>query len=126
MNQGLDLNEEILEVKKEMGKIAEISSQGVIIRSKEREIEVGEKCTWYFFKKIISKGAVLILLKKEDGVLTANTEELKETVECFYNNLYKENQVENYITEQVLGYIDKTVEEKQGDSRPYVSHAWMR
>ncbi len=118
------MNEKILEVKKEMGKIAEISSQGVIIRSKERETEVGEKCTWYFFRKIISKGAVLILLKKEDGVLTANTEELKETVECFYNNLYKENQVENYITEQVLGYIDKTVEEKQGDS--YVSHAWMR
>jgi hypothetical protein len=43
-------------LKKEMALLAEQKSKGVILRSKERELEEGEKCTKYFFKKIVSKG----------------------------------------------------------------------
>lgn len=111
VSQGFNFNEEILEVKKEMSELAEIRSKGVILRSKERKIEEGEKCTRYFFKKIVSKGGVLTQLVKENGVLTTNTEELKETVEHFYEHLYDEKQIEDDIMRQVLEYIDKTVED---------------
>ena len=66
-------NEDIVKVKKEMSQIQDIKSLSILLRSKEREIEEGEKCTCYFFKKITSKGRVLTKLKKEDGDLTANT-----------------------------------------------------
>ena len=45
LNQGLDFNEEIKQVKKEMSVLSEIISKGIILRSKEQEIEEGEKCT---------------------------------------------------------------------------------
>lgn len=57
LNQiGMDFNEEIKQVKKEMSVLSEIKSKGVILRSREREIEEGEKCTRYFFRKIMNKG----------------------------------------------------------------------
>ena len=51
--QGMDFNEEIKQIKTEMSVLAEIKSKGVILRSKEKEIEEGEKCTRYFLKKIV-------------------------------------------------------------------------
>ena len=47
--QGFDFNDLIKEVKQEMATIAETKSKGIILRSREREIEEGEKCTRYFF-----------------------------------------------------------------------------
>lgn len=49
LNQkGMDFNEEIKQIKTEMSVLAETKSKGVILRSKEKEIEEGEKCTRYF------------------------------------------------------------------------------
>ena len=56
LTQGFDFNQEIKEVKKQMSALAEIKSKGILIRSKERDIEEGEKCTRYFLKKIINSG----------------------------------------------------------------------
>jgi len=48
-NNGFDFNDEMKEVKKEMSVLSSYQSKGFILRSKEREIEEGEKCTRYFF-----------------------------------------------------------------------------
>ncbi len=51
LNKGLDFSKEITEVKKEMSVLSSIQGKGVILRSKEREIEQGEKCSRYKKKR---------------------------------------------------------------------------
>uniref|UniRef100_A0A8C7IU91 Reverse transcriptase domain-containing protein n=1 Tax=Oncorhynchus kisutch TaxID=8019 RepID=A0A8C7IU91_ONCKI len=107
--QGLDFNQEIKEVKKEMAFLAEQRSKGVILRSKERELEEGEKCTRYFLKKIVSKGRLMTRLKNKDGVLKTDTEGIKEVVEDFYGELFGVKDVCEETMGDLLTYIDKTL-----------------
>lgn len=99
---GLDFNEEIQEVKKEMSVLAEIKSKGFILRSKEKEIEEGEKCTRYFFKKILTKSKTFLKVKKEDGKMAETTEEIKQIVETFYQNLYSEKEIHRDTLDEIL------------------------
>lgn len=109
---GLDFNDEIREVKKEMSILAEEKSKGVILRSRERELEEGEKCTRYFFKKIVSKGGILTSLKKEDGELATSTEEILNVVEGFYGELFSEKSTDRERRKEVLSFLDKTIQDK--------------
>ena len=111
IRQGIDFNEEIKEIKEEMSILAEQHSRGVILRSRERDLEEGEKCTSYFFKKIISKGGIISGLKREDGVLVQTTEEILEVVEGFYGGLFKEKVTSEDRRKEVLSFLDKTVGE---------------
>ena len=102
-------NELINEVKDEMSILAEIKSKGVILRSREREIEEGEKCTRYFFRKIVNRGEGMTKLKGQDGVVVEGIDGLKEVVECFYEDLYAEKDIDFNSMTEVLGFLDKTV-----------------
>lgn len=62
-----------------------IKTKGVILRSKEKDLEEGETCTLYF-KKIITKGRAITKLKqvrKEEEM----TEGILGVVEDFYKDL---------------------------------------
>ena len=109
IQQGHDFSEEIKMVKNEMLVLSEIKSKGVIIRSKERDIEEGEKCTNYFFKKIVSKGGVIPSLKDQSGNMTNNTEGIIKVVESFYEDLYGTKCICTDTLKDVLKYMDKTV-----------------
>ena len=111
--QGFDFNEMIKEVKREMSILAETKSRGVILRSREKEIEEGEKCTRYFFSKIVHRGEGMRKLKREDGVVVEEGEELKEVVEGFYNNLYSRKDVDFTTMTEVLGLLNKTVSDHE-------------
>lgn len=63
----MDFNEEMKQIKTEMSVLADIKSKGVILRSREQEIEEGEKCTRYFFNKTVNKGGSILKLNKENG-----------------------------------------------------------
>lgn len=106
---GLNFNDEIKQVKTEMSNLAEIQSKGIILRSKEQEIEEGEKCTRYFFKKIMNKGGNVLKLRGADGSLASTSDGAQQVVINFYENLYKEKAVENDIMTEVLDFIDRTV-----------------
>ncbi|XP_047659653.1 uncharacterized protein LOC125139491 [Tachysurus fulvidraco] len=85
LNDGMDFSEEIKEVKKEMSVLSEVKAKGVMLRSKEKDIKEGEKCTRYFFKKIISGKAITKL--KEQGKQEDTTTGILRVVEDFYRNL---------------------------------------
>lgn len=108
---GMDFNEEIKQIKKEMSVLAETKSKGVILRSKEKEIEEGEKCTRYFFKKIVNKGGGIFRLNKENGCTADTTEEIKETIENYYDKLYTKKNIQIDTMNNVLNCIQKTVED---------------
>lgn len=69
-----------------MSVLTHIQSKGVILRSREPEIEEGEKCR-YLFKKIITWGGALTTLKS-DGRVVNETEEILRGVGNFYSDLY--------------------------------------
>ena len=107
--QGFDFNDLIKEVKQEMATIAETKSKGIILRSREREIEEGEKCTRYFFRKIVNRGEAMVKLKREDGGLVEDVDGMKGVVEGFYGNLFSEKETDFITMSEVLGRLDKTV-----------------
>jgi len=107
-NQGFDFKVEIEEVKKEMQKICEVESKGIILRSRERDLEEGEKCSRYFFKKIVSRGNAITKLKTKEGETKANTNDIQKIVEEFYTELYAEKEIEDSILEEVLDFIKET------------------
>ncbi len=107
LNNGFDFNNEIQEVKKEMSVLANIESKGVILRSKEREIE-GEKCTRYFFNMIITKRGGLTSVKT-GGREVNTTKEILEGVEIFYEGLYSFKDVHIDTLKEVLNFIEKRV-----------------
>ncbi len=108
LKNGFDFNNEIQEVKKEMSVLANIQSKGVILRSKEREIEEGEKCTRYFFKKIITRGGGLTSVKT-GGREVNTTKDILEGVEHFYEGLYIFKDVHTDTLKEVLRFIEQRV-----------------
>uniref|UniRef100_A0A9J8CAK8 Reverse transcriptase domain-containing protein n=1 Tax=Cyprinus carpio carpio TaxID=630221 RepID=A0A9J8CAK8_CYPCA len=108
LNNGFDFSKEITEVKKEMSVLSSIQSKGVILRSKEREIEEGEKCTRYFFKKIITRGGAITRVKV-GGRDVSTTEEILKNVEGFYDDLYSKKDVHEDTAREVLNFLVKKV-----------------
>lgn len=94
-----------------MSVLTEMKSKGVILRSKEKEIEEGEKCTRYFFKKIINKGGAILKLKTESGRTAETTEEIKEIIESFYKELYREKVVKQDTITETLKYIEQVIDD---------------
>jgi exonuclease III len=109
LNDGFDFSEEIKEIKQEMSVLSESQSKGVILRSRERDIEEGERCTRYFFKKIISRGGSITVLKSGGREVYTTKEILKET-EIFYENLYNTKEVQNDTLREVLEFLEKKVD----------------
>ena len=73
-----------------MSALAENRSKGVILRTKEKEIEKGERCTRHFFRKIVNRRDIILKLQKENGDTAETTRTHKERVESFYKEPYKE------------------------------------
>ena len=92
-NQGIDFNYEIKEVKQEMTILSLEKSKGVILRSKERDLEEGEKCTRYFFKKILGRSGTMSKLKNKEGNMMEETEDILKVVETFYGELFGEKDI---------------------------------
>nr|BAC82621.1 pol-like protein [Danio rerio] len=113
LNMGFDFNNEIKEVKKEMLVLAEENSRGVILRAKEKKIEENEKCTRYFFKKIITKGGGISKIKNDEGTILNTTEGGLKEVEKFYQNLYGEKIVHEDALNEVLNFLDKKVQKEK-------------
>ncbi|XP_073780380.1 transposon TX1 uncharacterized 149 kDa protein [Danio rerio] len=109
LNEGFDFNEEIKAVKKEMLILTTNQAKGAILRSREKEIEEGEKCTCYFFKKIISKGGAITVLKNQ-GEEIKTTEGILKEVESFYSKLYDEKTIDNDILMEVLEFLEEKVD----------------
>ena len=117
LTQGFDFNQEIKEVKKQMSALAEIKSKGILIRSKERDIEEGEKCTRYFFKRIINSGEGVFKLKKRNGEYTKTQEETSKEIEEFYGELYSKKEIDEKTKDNILNALEETITES-----PFLTH----
>ena len=78
------------EKKRELFAIRQIKVDGMIIRSKAKWINDGEKCSKYFcnLEKRHYTDKSMPFLEKEDGNVTFNVEDITNEVKLFYEQLY--------------------------------------
>ena len=82
--------EEYDNLKIELQRIYEAKGKGAIFRSKVRWVEQGEKPTKYFFnlEKRNFNRKVITEIKREDGKILVEEDEIMKEIESFYENLY--------------------------------------
>ncbi len=90
--------------------MSEVKSRGAVLRSKEKEIEDGEKCTRYIFKKNMNRGGAMVNLK-DRGDINTDTKGILTVVEGFYEELYKEQNSDQSILNEILSFVVKTVKD---------------
>ena len=108
LKNGFDFSNEIKDVKKEIAIFKEKQSKAFLKQSREKEIEEGEKCTRYFFKKILARGGGLEKLEENGRVETKN-EGILKIVEGFYHKLFEEKEVHFKDMEEVLSFLEKKI-----------------
>jgi exonuclease III len=103
------INVEKLDIlNKDLEKLRKLKIDGMIIRSRVKWTELGEKSTNYFCnlenKNYINKN--MQELKKENGNIIVEQKELLKEQRTFYKNLYSENKKINCNDENILKYVD--------------------
>ncbi|KAJ1199924.1 hypothetical protein NDU88_003756 [Pleurodeles waltl] len=99
-------------VKKELSEHFHDESRRFIFRSKVENLEKGEKCKSFFFKKIHSAHTPLVQLRNREGILCDTKEDIRKAVTDFYADLYSEkrsdgDQAEKFLSELLAEYIRK-------------------
>ena len=88
-------------LKLELQTLREKKLQGVTIRSKVKWIAEGEKVNKYFCnmenRKYVDKS--LPIIEREDGTLLTTQSDIKQEIQEFYENLYKEKNTEHIMIE---------------------------
>ena len=86
-----DLVDEMERVKMEMDLVHMVESKGAQVRAKAQWIEKGEKSTKYFLglEKSRANYKVIVKLRKQDGDITEDQNEILDEQYKFYKELYK-------------------------------------
>lgn len=108
LNNGLDFSQEINEIKREMSAQEQEINKGVKLRSREQELEEGEKCTQCFFKKILAKGGGITKLKT-GGEEVKDTDGILNEVELFFSELYDEKVVHDDAIRKMLSLLETKI-----------------
>ena len=112
---GFGFQEELEEVSREMAARSEEGSRSVMFRCKEREIDEGETCSRYFFKKVMDRGSGMRGLKDEEGEVVRDIQGmLLGVVERFYSDLFGEKEVSEDRIEEVLQRVEGVVQDGTG------------
>lgn len=114
-HSGFDVVDDIAKLKREMAKIMAYKNKSYIISSRVQHFESDEKCTRYFFRKIISFQSLDSLKVQEDQVLTG-THNIVSHVYSFYKNLYRSKNIENNNIVDFLSETDNTEEDLRIDN----------
>ncbi|KAJ1169370.1 hypothetical protein NDU88_001263 [Pleurodeles waltl] len=96
-------------VKKELSEHFHEESRRIIFRSKVENLEKGEKCNSFFFKKIHSAHTPLVQLRNREGILCDTKEDIRKAVTDFYGDLYSEKRSDGDQAERFLAGIPRKV-----------------
>ncbi|KAJ1126756.1 hypothetical protein NDU88_005162 [Pleurodeles waltl] len=107
--RGWDVMNPLEVVKKELSEHFHDESRRIIFRSKVENLEKGEKCNSFFFKKIHSAHTPLVQLRNREGTLCDTKEDIKKAVTDFYGDLYSEKRSDGDQTERFLSNIPRKV-----------------
>lgn len=100
-----------LKIHAELGFYEKKKCLGAIVRSKAQYALEGEKCTSFFLglEKRKQFKSYIVELENEKGVKVNDFVDIVDSVESFYRNLYKKNDVDKVCVEKVLEKISAKV-----------------
>ncbi len=110
---GFEVAEDIAKLKKEMTKIMTHKSKSYIIRSRVQHMESNEKCTRYFFRKLMGSSSLDSLKTQDDQIITG-THNIVSHVHYFYENLYSPKNIEE---EDMMFFLSEVGNNIRGDFR---------
>ena len=116
-NKDLNNIKNLEEKKHQLKSIREKRMEGVLLRSKARWVADGEKITRYFcgLEKRNFVNKQIIKLVTNDGISLYKTEDIREEVKDFYENLYKAKEVEIGEIEDLTTNIPKLPTDKMNE-----------
>lgn len=92
------MNEDIAKLKKDMIKMDNEKSRGVLTRSRVQHLEENEKCTRYFFNKLVMSRHCIEGVLDREGKEESDPEGVLDIVKSFYCDLYKDRTISEEST----------------------------
>lgn len=109
---GFDVGEDIAKLKKDMMRLANEKSKGVLTRSRVQHLEENEKCSRYFFRKLTKSKHCIQSVLDRDGKEVCNTQNILDVVKSFYSDLYQERNISkdtiSFFLAQLTTKLDDT------------------
>lgn len=109
---GFHVEEDIANFKKEMTKLVNEKSKGLLTQSRVQHLEENEKCTRYFFRKLAKSKHVLQSVLDQEGREVRDTQQIPNIVRSFFSNLYQERQFSEdkvlFFLSQLTNKLDNT------------------
>ncbi|KAM4019393.1 LOW QUALITY PROTEIN: uncharacterized protein ACNLHF_000098 [Anomaloglossus baeobatrachus] len=102
---GWDVREELEETKRSLKRHFEEESERIVFRSKVENLEKGEKCNSFFFRKLHAGHTPMNELRDESGNMRRGKENVMKVVSDFYSELYARKTTDPEAADKFLSGI---------------------
>ena len=107
---GWDVSQDLEDTKKNLKGYFEEESRHIVFRAKVENLEKGEKCNSFFFRKLHSGHTPLSELRDETGTLQKGKEAVMQVVEDYYTNLYSPKETDSEAADRFLSGITNQID----------------
>ncbi|KAM4012230.1 LOW QUALITY PROTEIN: uncharacterized protein ACNLHF_001170 [Anomaloglossus baeobatrachus] len=114
---GWDVREELEETKKSLKRHFEEESKRIVFRSKVENLEKGEKCNSFFFRKLHTGHTPLNELRDESGIMRRGKEDVMKVVSDFYSELYARKTTDPEAADKFLSELFAEAIRRNGEIR---------
>lgn len=102
---GFEVNEDIAKLKKDMMKLYNEKSRGVLTRSRVQYLEENEKCTRYFFNKLVKSRHCIEGVLDREGREESDPQGVLDVVRSFYSDLYQAKAISEQLISSFLSHL---------------------
>ncbi|KAM4019389.1 LOW QUALITY PROTEIN: uncharacterized protein ACNLHF_000094 [Anomaloglossus baeobatrachus] len=114
---GWDVREELEETKRSLKRHFEEESKRIVFRSKVENLEKGEKCNSFFFRKLHTGHTPLNELRDESGIMRRGKEDVMKVVSDFYSELYARKTTDPEAADKFLSELFAEAIRRNGEIR---------
>ncbi|KAM4012692.1 uncharacterized protein ACNLHF_004603, partial [Anomaloglossus baeobatrachus] len=114
---GWDVREELEETKRSLKRHFEEESERIVFRSKVENLEKGEKCNSFFFRKLHAGHTPMNELRDESGNMRRGKENVMKVVSDFYSELYARKTTDPEAADKFLSELFAEAIRRNGEIR---------
>ncbi len=104
---GFEVNEDIAKLKKDMMKLYNEKSRGVLTRSRVQHLEENEKCSRYFFNKLFKSRQCIESVLDREGEEERDPQGVLSVVKSFYCDLYQDRVISEESVNFFLSHLNR-------------------
>lgn len=107
---GWDVRQDLEDTKRSLKGHFEEESRHIVFRAKVENLEKGEKCNSFFFRKLHSGHTPLSELRDETGTLQKGKKAVMQVVSDYYTNLYSPKETDTQAADRFLSGISNQID----------------